>query len=220
MTPALAKFIQGLQARDVTASTTTPLPNWAELDAGIRQIPAGGVLTERFIAAAIAAGAQAQIVAEGQLTVVLQQIVLRHSLRTVLLGESTTRELAAMFEQAAETLHATGVTLTKNRAAQALFSADAAVTGVRAAVAETGSIFVAASAQVARGESLVPPIHIALVDRAQIVADLADLYGPQGPDFSHSSNATLITGPSKTADIEGVLVTGVHGPGHVYVLVN
>jgi L-lactate dehydrogenase complex protein LldG len=90
------------------------------------------------------------------------------------------------------------------------------ITDVYAAVAETGSLVIRPSAGHGRVLSLVPPVHVAIVEPGNIVADLIDLLekiaaAPRAP------NITLITGPSKTADIEGALVTGVHGPGVVGV---
>ena len=69
----------------------------------------------------------------------------------------------------------------------------------------------------ARGASLIPPVHIALLDRTQIVGDLFD-YFDRLASTGLPANINLITGPSKTADIEGILITGVHGPGVVHVL--
>ena len=66
-----------------------------------------------------------------------------------------------------------------------------------------------------RGASLIPPVHIAVVAQAQIVPDLCDYFGGLG--LSLPANINVITGPSKTADIEGILITGVHGPGDVHV---
>ena len=66
-----------------------------------------------------------------------------------------------------------------------------------------------------RSISLLPPVHIALAERRQLVPDLFDLFPQLG---TLPSCLTLITGPSKTGDIELRLVTGVHGPGTVHVL--
>jgi len=98
----------------------------------------------------------------------------------------------------------------------AAYDLDCGVTDVYAAVAETGSLVIRPNPDHGLAISLVPPIHIALVVPATIVPDLIDLLEkirlePRPP------NVTLITGPSKTADIEGALVTGVHGPGLVQV---
>lgn len=97
-----------------------------------------------------------------------------------------------------------------------LFEVDVGVTDVQAAVAETGSIVCAAGVGRGRGLSLVPPVHVAVVRASQIVADLVDLFGSFG---EVESGVVLITGPSKTADIEGVLITGVHGPREVHLVV-
>ena len=69
--------------------------------------------------------------------------------------------------------------------------------------------------------SLTPPVHIAIVERVQIVPDLIDAFerlAGRGLD-ALPSNVTLITGPSKTGDIELQLTTGVHGPGKWRVIV-
>jgi L-lactate dehydrogenase complex protein LldG len=72
-----------------------------------------------------------------------------------------------------------------------------------------------------RMASLVPPAHVAIVEASQIVPDLLDAFAElekRGVD-NLPSNITLITGPSKTGDIELQLTTGVHGPGHWHVVV-
>lgn len=100
---------------------------------------------------------------------------------------------------------------------EAVFSADVGITGVAAAVAETGSLVCASGPRQWRGLSLIPPVHVAIVRADQIVPDLLDVLATQDPDLPAA--LTLISGPSKTADIEGILITGVHGPGDVHVVV-
>lgn len=101
----------------------------------------------------------------------------------------------------------------------AQYDADAGITGVEAAIAESGTLVCTSGPGRARGLSLVPPIHVALVRAGQIVPDLIDFWKslPADPGTLPSS-LVLITGPSKTADIEGVLITGVHGPREVHVV--
>ena len=80
------------------------------------------------------------------------------------------------------------------------------------------------SATTGRAASLVPPIHIAIVREQDILPDLVDVWPFLAARNipTSSSSFTLITGPSKTADIEGILITGVHGPRevHIYVVSN
>jgi L-lactate dehydrogenase complex protein LldG len=100
------------------------------------------------------------------------------------------------------------------------YTADAGITDVHGALADSGSIICHADAGHGRGLSLVPPTHIALVRESDICADLLDYLrriGHSG-DTRASSSRVIITGPSKTADIEGVLVTGVHGPQRLVVI--
>jgi L-lactate dehydrogenase complex protein LldG len=94
------------------------------------------------------------------------------------------------------------------------FAADAGITDVEAAIAETGSIVVASGANSPRAAAMVPPIHFALVRWSQLVPDLLDL----PPLSTAAASRTIISGPSKTADIEGILITGVHGPREVLIL--
>jgi len=100
------------------------------------------------------------------------------------------------------------------------YRADAGICDVHAALAETGSLVCCSGADHARGHSLVPPVHIAVVRKQDILPDLLDYIaqqeGTSPPDLP--SAQALITGPSKTADIEGVLITGVHGPGQVFIM--
>jgi L-lactate utilization protein LutC len=100
---------------------------------------------------------------------------------------------------------------------EALFAADVGITGVDYLVAETGSVVVSSRPDQPRSLSLLPPVHIAVAHREQIVPDLFDLFG-SGKFTALPSCLVLITGPSKTGDIELKLVTGVHGPGEVHVV--
>jgi L-lactate dehydrogenase complex protein LldG len=105
----------------------------------------------------------------------------------------------------------------------AFFAADLGISTVEHLVAETGSVVVATGPDEPRSLSLLPPVHIAVAERKQLVADLFDLFdlfSPVGCSGKHPpACVTLITGPSKTGDIELRLVTGVHGPGEVHVII-
>jgi len=100
------------------------------------------------------------------------------------------------------------------------FAADLGITSVDWAVAETGTLALCSLPGQGRVVSLLPPNFLAILEPAQIVPDLFDLF-ERLETHKHDlpSNVTLVTGPSKTGDIELKLTTGVHGPGNVHVLV-
>ena len=100
-------------------------------------------------------------------------------------------------------------------------AADIGVTGVDYAIAETGTCVLLARKGVSRLVSLLPPVHVAVVQRTDILPSLDELFTLRRDDFLHGelgSYMTLISGPSRTADIEYTLVTGVHGPGEVHMV--
>ena len=97
-----------------------------------------------------------------------------------------------------------------------VYDVDASVTDVWRVVAETGSLVMRASADHGRALSLIPPLHVAIVEPKNCVADLVDLFNLLTAEGAGSATH-IITGPSKTADIEMNLVVGVHGPGVVKV---
>jgi L-lactate dehydrogenase complex protein LldG len=99
-----------------------------------------------------------------------------------------------------------------------LYEFDASVTDVYAAVAETGSLVVRASPGHGRSLSLVPRVHVAVVEPKNFVGDLVDLFEKMAKD-GVASGTSIITGPSRTADIEMSLVVGVHGPTVVKVFI-
>jgi len=100
------------------------------------------------------------------------------------------------------------------------FACDLAISGVDYLIAETGSLVILSSEGAPRSLSLLPPVHIAVAERSQIIPDLFDLFDGRLPGDARSmaSCVSLITGPSKTGDIELRLVTGVHGPGELHVV--
>jgi hypothetical protein len=89
------------------------------------------------------------------------------------------------------------------------------LTGTLGAIAESGSLVLTGGAGRPLTASLLPPIHLAVLNRSQIVGDLPAAL--QLPGLREAPAAVLITGPSRTADIEMTLTIGVHGPGEVQV---
>lgn len=95
----------------------------------------------------------------------------------------------------------------------------AGLTTTMGAIAETGSLMLWPTIAEPRLISLVPPIHIALLDADKIYDTFAQAVQEQKWADTMPTNALLISGPSKTADIEQVLAYGVHGPKELVVLI-
>jgi len=97
------------------------------------------------------------------------------------------------------------------------FEADVGITGAQLGIAETGSVVLSSGASRRRLVGLAPPAHIVLLPTDRIVADLLD-WARRYEVRPLRACQTLISGPSKTADIELTLVTGMHAPGVVHVV--
>jgi L-lactate utilization protein LutC len=88
--------------------------------------------------------------------------------------------------------------------------ADVGVTGADAALAETGSVILSSGPGRGRLVSLLPPVHIALVAAGCLTSDILTWAAARSGELP--ANVILISGPSKTADIEQTLAIGMHGP--------
>jgi L-lactate dehydrogenase complex protein LldG len=102
-----------------------------------------------------------------------------------------------------------------------LFECHAGITGAQWAVAETGTLVLESDRERHRLASLVPPVHIAILEASRIRHTLGEVLGTlskQGAD-ALSRTVTFVTGPSRTSDIELTLAIGVHGPGELYVVI-
>lgn len=101
----------------------------------------------------------------------------------------------------------------------ALFNeVDAGLTLSRASIAETGTVVLWSGPQSPRLLSLVPPVHIVVVNAHQVVDTLFDLMHQQGWSAGMPTNVVLVSSPSKTADIQQTLAYGAHGPKQLIVM--
>lgn len=100
-----------------------------------------------------------------------------------------------------------------------LSSAEVAVTECDALIARTGTIAMSALGQKSRIIGVHPPAHIVIANGRQLYYDMSDYMQdlPFDERIRHTSMLTLISGPSRTADIEKTLVLGAHGPKEVFV---
>jgi L-lactate dehydrogenase complex protein LldG len=93
------------------------------------------------------------------------------------------------------------------------------ITSADFALSDTGSLVMISSREEARLVSLLPPAHIAVVPASKLLTGLDELFSILPRPAEQTSSMVLITGPSRTADIEQILVRGVHGPGEIHVVV-
>jgi L-lactate dehydrogenase complex protein LldG len=106
---------------------------------------------------------------------------------------------------------------------KASFAAGAGVTGVDFVLAESGTLVLSSATEGAQVASLAPPIHIALFRRHQLVGSLDEVLAklPISNSLSRPTanrSVVFITGTSRTADIEQILIRGVHGPREVHAV--
>ncbi len=220
------------------AGTAPPLPERA----GVGYQGAGVDPVQRFCTELAAAGGKGYVAADAEAVMgTIQNIVTSLGARKVLLsggGLIDRLDLAGKLKAGGLMVFTTNVgdepeALATDGSAPSLtlparkgedfFAADVGITNVYRLIAETGTVVVAANPNEPRSASLLPPVHIALAERSQLLPDLFDLFDLFSPTETPTKSLppsclTLITGPSKTGDIELRLVTGVHGPGEVHVI--
>lgn len=94
--------------------------------------------------------------------------------------------------------------------------ADLGVTGAVAAIATTGTLVQHSGAVGGRSASLLPPVHLCILPASRIVPGTAEVLRALD-DEALPSNVVLVTGPSRSGDIEQIIALGVHGPVTVEV---
>lgn len=125
---------------------------------------------------------------------------------------------AAMRQLAAELTQRGFTVLAADAATEAIAQADAGVTEAQWGISETGTIVLDDEAARGRRASLLPPLHLAVLDKRSILPTLDDAIDRAAASGRLPHALTLVTGPSRTADIELQLVVGVHGPQELVVV--
>lgn len=234
----LERVRQAAQAGQAHRVRLHPVPD----DVGY--VGAQGDLCERFVAEVEAVGGMPHMVADlagarSMLQELLAEISSGHAVNAVAAmgGEASGPTMALCWQhelltrlELKELLQASGIqrldyltlaAMSPAKRRAAMLACQVGITSCDWAIAETGSLLLCSRTGRERVASLLPPIYIAIVERLQIVPDLIDAIAKlyRGGVSQLSSNAVLITGPSKTGDIELQLTTGVHGPGTWHVIV-
>jgi L-lactate dehydrogenase complex protein LldG len=193
----------------------------------IGYVGAGGDLCQRFAEEVNAVGGQSVIVAD-----VLEACEQLRLLLTEAGAKSASVWQHELLDRLGLThlLESAGVTaldyrslleLSPDEQRRRLLACDVGITSCDCSIAETGTLMMCSKPGHERVASLLPPMHIAIIERRQIVPDLIDAFRILESHGLNAlpSNVTFITGPSKTGDIELQLTTGVHGPGKWWVIV-
>lgn len=102
---------------------------------------------------------------------------------------------------------------------EACATVEVGITGADYALADTGSLVIFTESGESRLLSLLPPCHVAVIGKSKLVASLDDVFRLRPKPGDTSSAMVVITGPSRTADIEMRLVRGVHGPGEIHAVI-
>lgn len=190
------------------------------------QYGSGAVVIEQFIQRAREAGCVVQHCASFEDACEWLTARIGPGKRCVLAGHrmlTAMRLDAALVGRGSEVLHVKDELLapSNGNARHEYAATDVGITVALAGLADSGAIIISSSESESRSVSLLPTEHVALLPAERILPSLLQaapllrqLASPGG-----TSAATLVGGPSKTADIEKVLVTGVHGPAVLTIIV-
>ena len=174
----------------------------------------GSDLFELFELRAHQAGAQVVRVSRpGQASECISNILRDNNSRRVVLAPSflfAEMRLPAVLQDA-------GITVLTGPEAQAV-EAEAGLTEAELGIAETGSLYQDATPLVTRWASMLPPVHIAVLRTPDIVGTLEEALSRILAHGQPPAYGAIITGPSRTADIERVLTIGVHGPAQLHIV--
>ena len=174
-----------------------------------------GSLVERFQQALEAvSGHFIAATSETEAAQAIQQIIGRMNAQRIAISDSPlVRRIFKKVES--------DVLVLENPGPEALFDCDVGITGAQWAVAETGTLVLESEHERHRLSSLVPMIHIAIVESGRVHQTLSEVLQTlaQRGQEGLSRTVTFITGPSRTSDIELTLAIGVHGPGELYAIV-
>jgi L-lactate utilization protein LutC len=143
-------------------------------------------------------------------------------LERIVAGLNARRAVVTVEEDAqrlVEPLTAVGVSVAP-LSIEAAAEADLGVTSAVAAIATTGTLVVSTAAAGGRTASLLPPAHLCVLPASRVVASSEEVLRPLSASTAAAmpSNLVLITGPSRSGDIEQIIALGVHGPIRVEIV--
>lgn len=155
-------------------------------------------------------GVARRIANQSELQTALRELVEKEKVAKATMWE--TKEMKEL--KIAEMLNALGIEIVPHDAdKRAIAACDLGITGVDFALPETATLVLRTTPDQSRLISLLPRVHLAILRPTALRGDLHDVFS----EVKHDQRTVLITGPSRTTDIEKILTIGVHGPKALYV---
>ena len=175
-------------------------------------------LAERFLVELARSNGLGRVVTRAELSVAVADVAqeIRGSRRTIVTAD--TEAFDAEIRAGLTAAHADIVDPAGDEWRTEAAQADLGVTSAVLACAATGSILIAPGPNAPRVASLLPAAHLAILPADRLVPGLEEIMTTVAELAERSSSAVLITGPSRTTDIEMTTVFGVHGPRVLRVL--
>lgn len=200
-------------------STAPALPDVASWFAGHRPVESGAEKAARFRHFIELAHAEVYSVARDNWTATLHQVLKARGIGKLLVAEGTPHGEVALDELPPRGVECSVYDMAIEAWKSEMFNATpASLTAARAAIAETGTLILWPDALEPRLMSLVPPVHVVLLDTTKIYNTFYEAMTAEGWQDGLPTNSLLISGPSKTADIQQTLAYGAHGPKELIVL--
>lgn len=203
---------------DAEPATAIEAPSVGEYYARVRH-PATIERIEMLIEKLTAAHAEVHVCPRAQWAAKAADLLISRSVRRVLLPPGNA-DAATLHAALPASINAMEFARPIEAWKQELFNdIDAGFTPANCAIAATGTLVFRHDASLPRTLSLVPPIHLACVHAAAIYPDLYSVAHAQNWAGGMPTNVVLVSGPSKTADIQQTLAYGAHGPRELIVIV-
>ncbi len=185
--------------------------------------PGADELRARFIAAFSAVGGKPVEAADESAAIdQLAELMRTAGVRSAAIGEGiTTDSNFAAARLSREGYNIIGVAAAREPdggVKQSLSTVDAGIVEADYAIAPAGTLVLIGQPARPRSLSLLPPVNIVLLRTGRILPDLAAVLRAAGPQTMAAHPMVMVTGPSRTADIEKRIVIGVHGPRELYVV--
>lgn len=205
--------------RQHAPQTAKPLPDVGSWYATHRPLEAAAEKARRFRHFIELAHAEVHAVNAGNWTETLHAVLKARAIDKLLVAEGTPHGDAALDALPPRGIECSVYDMAIEAWKSEMFNeTPAGLTAARAAIAETGTLILWPNALEPRLMSLVPPVHIVLLDASKIYNTFFEAMTAEGWKNGLPTNSLLISGPSKTADIQQTLAYGAHGPKELIVL--